>query len=149
MATLVTDVAGPALPARRLLIVRILLGLATLGAIGAALTQVPVVLDAGGATKVVETWRLYGFVVFAGLFALLLLRPVGNLTVWLLAIGDKVALTLTAFGYQAHGGIAGTGTIITWDGGLAVVLIAAFVLSRIKSASAADTGAVSSRERSR
>jgi hypothetical protein len=145
MTTMGADAARPALPARRLLIVRILLGLATLGAIGAALTQVPVVFDAGGATKVVETWRLYGFVVFAGLFALLLLRPTGNLTVWLLAIGDKVALTLTAFGYQAHGGIAGTGTIITFDGGLAVVLIAAFVLSRVRSASVADRGAAPSR----
>lgn len=113
----------------RLLIIRVLLGLATLGAIGAALSQLPVVLDAGGATKVVETWRLYGFVVFAGLFALLCVRPLGNLTVWLLAIFDKVALTLTAFGYQAHGGIADTATIITWDGGLAVVLIVAFILA--------------------
>ena len=116
----------------RLLIIRVLLGLATIGAIGAAITQIPVVLDAGGATKVVETWRLYGFVVFAGLFALLLVRPLGNLAVWLLAIFDKVALTLTAFGYQAHGGIAGTATIITWDGGLAVLLIAAFILASVE-----------------
>ncbi len=126
----------------RLLIVRVLLGIATLGAIGAALTQIPVVLDAGSATKVVETWRLYGFVVFAGLFALLAVRPLGNLTVWLLAIGDKLALTLTAFCYQARGGIADTDTIITWDGGLAVVLIVAFVLSRTSSASASGEESV-------
>jgi hypothetical protein len=124
----------------RMMIIRVLLGLATLGAIGAAVTQIPVVLDAGGATKVVETWRLYGFVVFAGLFALLLVRPLGNLAVWLLAIFDKVALTLTAFGYQAHGGIADTGTIITWDGSLAVLLIVAFVLSRLSSGTGQLTG---------
>jgi hypothetical protein len=85
----------------RLLIIRVLLGLATLGAIGAALSQLPVVLDAGGATKVVETWRLYGFPEGAG----------------------------PSFGGRAHGGIADTSTIIAWDGSLAVVLIVAFILA--------------------
>ncbi|HEY4460466.1 MAG TPA: hypothetical protein VGN81_39575 [Pseudonocardiaceae bacterium] len=54
---------------------------------------------------------------------------VPNLTVWVLAIFDKVALTLTAFGYQTQGGIADTATTITWDGSLAVVLIVAFILA--------------------
>ena len=91
----------------------------------------------------VETWRLYGFVVFAGLFALLCARPLGNRTVWLLAIVDKLALTVTAFGYRAHGGIADTGTIITWDGSLAVLLVVAFIL-----ALAAGRGAAPSPARS-
>jgi hypothetical protein len=124
------SVAHQSIPSRRLLIVRVLLVIATVGAVGAAISQLPVVLAADGATTVVQTWRLYGFVLFAGLFALLAFRPLGNLTVWLLVIGNKLALTVTAFAYQAHGGIADTGQIIVWDGGLTVVLLAAFLLSR-------------------
>ena len=36
-------------------------------------------------------------------------------------------MTLSAVGYAAHGGIAGAATIIGWDGGLAAVLIAAYI----------------------
>lgn len=43
-----------------------LMWLAVPGAAGAAGTALLTVLDAGGATKVVETWRLYGLVVFVG-----------------------------------------------------------------------------------
>ncbi|MFE6977838.1 hypothetical protein [Streptomyces sp. NPDC057682] len=122
---------GSLIPPGRLRLVRVLLAIATVGAVGAAIAQIQVVFDAGGATKVVETWRLYGFVVFAGLFALLAARPLGNLAVWLLVITNKLALTLTAVAYEAHGGIVDTGTIIGWDGGLTVLLLAAFAASRL------------------
>ena len=39
-------------------------------------------------------------------------------------------MTLSAVGYAAHGGIAGAATIIGWDGGLAAVLIAAYICCR-------------------
>ncbi|MEV4808770.1 hypothetical protein [Micromonospora avicenniae] len=119
------------IPSGRLRLARILLIIATVSAAGAAVTQIQAVFDAGGATKVVETWRLYGFVVFAGLFALLTVRPLGNLAVWLLVIMNKLALTVTGLAYQAHGGIVDTGPIITWDGGLTVLLLAAFAVSRL------------------
>ncbi|MFD7866236.1 hypothetical protein [Streptomyces sp. NPDC059783] len=122
---------GSLIPPGRLRLVRVLLVIATVGAVGAAIAQIQVVFDAGGATKVVETWRLYGFVVFAGLFALLAVRPLGNLVVWLLVITNKLALTLTALAYEAHGGIVDTGTIIGWDGGLTVLLLAAVAASRL------------------
>ena len=60
---------------RRELAGRALMWLAVLGAAGAAGTALLTVLDADGATKVVETWRMYGLVVFTGLFVLLTLRP--------------------------------------------------------------------------
>lgn len=119
------------IPPGRLRLARVLLVIATVGAVGAAVGQIQVVFDADGATKVVETWRLYGFVVFAGLFALLAARPLGNLVVWLLVITNKLALTLTALAYEAHGGIVDTGTIIGWDGGLTVLLLVAFAASRL------------------
>ncbi|SCE68812.1 hypothetical protein GA0074695_0318 [Micromonospora viridifaciens] len=131
VATAQQSTVHSSIPPGRLRLARILLIIATVSAVGAAVTQIQVVFDAGGATKVVETWRLYGFVVFAGLFALLAVRPLGNLTVWLLVIMNKLALTVTGLAYQAHGGIADTGPIITWDGGLTVLLLAAFAVSRL------------------
>ena len=88
------------------------------------------VLDAGSATKVAETWRLCGLVVFTGLFLLLALHPHHYKGVWELVIASKLALVIAAAGYAAHGGITGTGTIIGWDGGLAIALIAAYICCR-------------------
>jgi hypothetical protein len=109
---------------------RVLLWIAAVGAAGAAVSAISTVLGAGGTTKVVETWRLYGFVVFAGLFVLLALRPLAYRGVWELAVFNKLALTATALAYAAHGGISGTGSIIAWDGGLSLVLIVAYVCCR-------------------
>jgi hypothetical protein len=39
-------------------------------------------------------------------------------------------MTFTAVGYASHGDIADTGAIIGWDGGLAAVLIAAYICCR-------------------
>ena len=73
---------------------------------------------------------MYGLVVFTGLFVLLMLRPRYYRGVWELVIASKLAMTFTAVGYAAHGGIAGAGAIIGWDGGLAAVLIAAYICCR-------------------
>jgi hypothetical protein len=50
--------------------------------------------------------------------------------VWELVIASKLALTVTAVGYAAHGGITGAGAIIGWDGGLTLVLITAYICCR-------------------
>jgi hypothetical protein len=104
--------------------------LAALAAAASAVAAFFTVLDAGGAAKVVETWRLYGLIVFAGLFALLALHPRQYRGVWELVIASKLALAVTAAGYAAHGGITGTGAIIGWDGGLTLVLITAYICCR-------------------
>jgi hypothetical protein len=109
---------------------RALLWIAVVGAVGAAAAAVSAVLGADGATKIVETWRLYGLIVFAGLFALLALRPLHYRGVWELVMFNKLALTVTALAYAAHGGIAGAGSIVAWDGGLSLVLAAAYVCCR-------------------
>ncbi|MEV4620133.1 hypothetical protein AB0J74_15675 [Asanoa sp. NPDC049573] len=109
---------------------RVLLGLAAVGAAGAALTAAGTVLDADGATTVVETWRAYGLVVFTGLFVLLAISPRGYRGVWELVIFHKVAMTVTALLYAAHGGIADTAAIIGWDGSVSVLLVGAYVLAR-------------------
>ena len=37
---------------------------------------------------------------------------------------------MTALAYAAHGAVSGTGAIIAWDGGLSLVLIAAYLCCR-------------------
>lgn len=107
-----------------------LLWLAAAGAVAAALGGYAAVADAEPAVTVVETWRAYGFVVFAGLFTLLALRPRGYRGVWPLVIFHKVAMTVTALVYTRNPAIEGTGTILAWDGALSVLLVLAFVLCR-------------------
>jgi hypothetical protein len=107
-----------------------MLWLAAVAAAISAIFAIGDVVAADGSSTVVETWRAYGFALFAGLFALLALRPHGYRGVWELAILNKLALTVTAIFYSVRGGIADTGTIIGWDGGLTVVLVAAYALSR-------------------
>lgn len=107
-----------------------LMWLAALGAAGSAGMALLTVLDAGGATKIVETWRFYGLVVFAGLFALLALHPHRYAGVWELVIVSKLALTVTAAGYAVQGGVAGTGAVIGGDGVLTAVLITAYICCR-------------------
>ena len=109
---------------------RAIMWLAVLAAAGAAGTALLSVLDAGSASKVAETWRLCGLVVFTGLFLLLALHPHHYRGVWELVIASKLALVVAAAGYAAHGGITGTGTIIGWDGGLTIALIAAYICCR-------------------
>lgn len=64
-ATTTSFIASDGAHSLREKIGRALMWLAVLGAVGAAGTALLTVLDAGGATKVVETWRLYGLIVFA------------------------------------------------------------------------------------
>ena len=109
---------------------RVLLLVASAGALASALLAAGDVLGAGGATRMVLTWQAYGFVVFAGLFALLAHRPRGYRGVWELVIFHKVALTVTAAAYAAHGGIEGTGAVLLGDGIVSALLIAAYVLAR-------------------
>ena len=129
MTTTPADTA-PATAAGRARIGKALLWIAAAAAGGAALTAISAVLGADGATKIVETWRMCGLVVFTGLFALLALRPLQYRGVWELVLFNKLALTVTALAYTAYGGISGTASIVVWDGGLSVLLIAAYVCCR-------------------
>ncbi|MEV0109758.1 hypothetical protein AB0H42_25945 [Nocardia sp. NPDC050799] len=118
-----------------------LLWLAAAGAVASAATAVGGVADAQPAVKVVETWRAYGYVIFAGLFALLALRPNDYRGVWELVILHKVALTVTALVYSRNDAIEGAGAILVWDGGLSVVLLVAYLLCRGWSSWAAPASA--------
>jgi hypothetical protein len=103
-----------------------ILVLAAVGALYAFVVAVPIVRAAGPDTVVVESWRLFGFLVFAGLFLLLAYRPNHYPGVWEVVIFHKAALAifLAAFGADA---VDGTAVAVT-DGALAVALVVAYLL---------------------
>jgi hypothetical protein len=107
---------------------RVLLVLAAAGALVAMISSIGSVADAGPATRMVETWRLLGFGTFAGLFALLAYRPRYYAGVWELAMANKFALALFGLAYGA--GAKDSSNVLASDGTLALLLVAAYVLSR-------------------
>src|SRR4051794_7195585 len=89
-----TTPPGPAalsLSAARLQTGRALMATAAVGALLSAVSSVAVVAAAGPQTQMVETWRGYGYLVFAGLFAVLALRPRHYRGVWELTLLHKAA----------------------------------------------------------
>jgi hypothetical protein len=105
-----------------------LLGVAALGAVFAFVGAVGATVAAGPETRVVESWRTYGFLVFAGLFVLLALRPRLYPRVWELVILHKSATALTAA--SLLGSAADAPTVAVVDGILAAMIIAAYLLAR-------------------
>ena len=102
-----------------------------LAALGAFLSFVSSLSLVGGADpdrKIVESWRMLGFLVFAGLFVLLALRPRQYPGVWELAIFHKAGMTVLALTVLATA--TGASTIVLADGLLAVILIISYLLIR-------------------
>src|SRR5262245_18000988 len=93
---------------------RALLVLAAAGAVAALAGTVSAVADAGPATRMVETWRMLGFVVFAGVFLLLAYRPRLYAGIWELAILNKLGLILAALSFG--NGTDGAGAELIADG---------------------------------
>lgn len=109
-------------------VARVLLVLAAVGAVAAVAGAVGTVADAGPATRMVETWRMLGFGVFAGVFLLLGYRPRLYAGIWELAILNKLGLTLAALSFGS--GTDGVGAVLLADGAVTLILLAAYVLSR-------------------
>ncbi|MEV5539793.1 hypothetical protein AB0L13_23335 [Saccharopolyspora shandongensis] len=109
-------------------VARALLVLAAAGAVAAVAGAVGTVAAAGPATRMVETWRMLGFGVFAGVFLLLAYRPRLYAGIWELAILNKLGLTLAALSYGS--GTDGAGVALIADGAVTAILLAAYVLSR-------------------
>ena len=108
-----------------------LLAVAAISALGSAAVDIAGLATADPELKVLEAWRAYGLVVFAGLFVLLALPPRAMPGVWELAIFDRAALTLTAMTWlSAEPPVAGATAVVAIDGALTVLLVAAYLLTR-------------------
>jgi hypothetical protein len=103
-----------------------LLSVCAVGAILAAFTAVATVVAAGPATKAVETWRLVGYLFFAGVFVLLALAPRQLRGLWELTIAAKLVLPLAGATFLR--GSTDAGTLVVADGIVTVLLVAAYVL---------------------
>ena len=125
-----TPAVGNAPSPVRLRAARTLMAVAAVSALAAAVSAIGVVVAAPAETRMVETWRGTGFLVFAGLFALLALRPLAYHGVWELVLANKVVLTLAGLAYAVTGSADGAGTVVAWDGALSVVLATAYVAAR-------------------
>ena len=111
---------------------RVANGLMLLAAIGAFIsfvTSITSVATANPAAQVVEIWRMYGFVVFTGLYVLLAFWPRRYPGIWELVILDKAALAISGLVLLGRG-VADAPTILTFDGGLAVITLIAYVLAK-------------------
>jgi hypothetical protein len=91
-----------------------LLLLSAAGALVSFLGSIGPAISASSETQVVEIWRAYGYVVFAGLFVLLAFWPRRFPGMWELATFHKVALTISAL--TIISGAAEAGSIVVADG---------------------------------
>jgi len=101
--------------------------LACVGALAAFASSISAVRSASDATIWVETWRMFGFLVFAGMFALLALRPRLSAGVWELALLHKLAMSISA---GVLVGVAEASSAGVVDSVLAVTIAVAYVLTR-------------------
>lgn len=103
-----------------------ILVLAAVGALYAFVVAMAAVRTAGPDTLIVESWRMFGFLMFAGIFLLLAYRPNQYPGIWELVIFHKaaVAVFLIITGSEATDGTA----VAITDGVLAVALVVAYLL---------------------
>jgi hypothetical protein len=104
-----------------------LMWFAALGAFSAFASAVPTVASAASDAIWVETWRMFGFLVFTGMFVLLAVRPRNSAGIWELAFFHKAAMAISALILSGAKDAAMAGTI---DGVLAVLIVIAYFLTR-------------------
>jgi hypothetical protein len=104
-----------------------LMWFAALGALSAFVSAIPTATSATSSTVWVETWRMFGFLIFTGLFVLLALRPRNSAGIWELALLHKAAMAVSAFALSGAKEAAMAGTI---DAVLAVLIAVAYLCTR-------------------
>lgn len=110
-------------------VARSILLLAALGALISFLASLPEIVTGFSNAQVVDIWRLYGFVVFTGLFGLLAFRPRHYPGLWELTIGHKIAVALTA-ALLIGSPDASAGAVALIDGVLAGMLVLAYLVAQ-------------------
>ena len=104
-----------------------LMWFAALGAFSAFASAIPAVTSSTSDTVWVEIWRMFGFLVFTGMFILLALRPQKSAGVWELAFFHKLAMTVSALIFSSAREAVMAGTI---DAVLAVLIAVAYICTR-------------------
>jgi hypothetical protein len=100
-------------------------------AAGATLATVTAAIDFNeieGSARLAETWRLFGFPVFAGIFLILAAAPRRVAGLWELIIANKLALAIAGGTYLSD--VEGSQDFVFVDGVLAALLVTGYVLTR-------------------
>lgn len=100
--------------------------LAALGAVASFIVAASDIRATGPEAFVVESWRMFGFLVFAGIYLLLAYRPKQYPGIWELVILHKVAVAIFLLG--AGSGAVGATSVAIIDGVLALALVGAYLL---------------------
>lgn len=106
----------------------LILGVLALAAVASAVLAVPGVVAAGPAAQGAEVWRMIGYLMFAGVFAVLARDGRRQRALWGITIAAKAALPVAAltFARGAHDASA----FLVVDGLVAALLVVAFLLQR-------------------
>ncbi|MBN2041027.1 MAG: hypothetical protein JW864_13365 [Spirochaetes bacterium] len=75
----------------------------------------------------IETWRMFGFLVFAGMFALLAWRPRSSAGIWELVFFHKAAVGISSFFLSNSQEAISSGPI---DIVLSILIVAAYICTR-------------------
>lgn len=110
-------------------IARIILIFAALGAVFAFVSAIASVQSATPTAVVAEVWRMYGLLVFAGLFSLLAVGLRRLTGVWELVIFHKAATAITV-AFSIGRAVPDATTVAVIDGVLAVTTLIAYLLAR-------------------
>jgi hypothetical protein len=105
---------------------RSLMLLAGLSALAAFFSAIPAARASGPDVVWVETWRLFGFLIFSGFFFLLAFRPRKSAGVWELVFFHKAAMAVVSMVLTGARDAASAGMI---DAILAAVILAAYLLT--------------------
>ena len=106
---------------------RILMSLCCLGAIGAFYNSISAVRTASNLTVWIETWRLFGFLVFAGMFALLAWRPRFSAGIWELVFFHKAAMGISSLFLSSAQDAIASGAV---DVVLTIFIVVAYICTR-------------------
>lgn len=101
--------------------------LAAVGALTAFVSSVSILSSADTTVVWLETWRAFGFLMFAGMFVLLALRPRRSPGVLELAFFHKAAMTVSALFLRNAAGATSAGLV---DGALAAMLLVAYLCGK-------------------
>lgn len=104
---------------------QVLLWVSAVAAAAAGVFAVPDAAAADPAVRLVEFWRAFGLLLFAGLFTVLSTGR-APAAVWWLVLGHKLALTVTAV-VLATDGVPGAWTVAAVDGALTAVVLLAWL----------------------
>lgn len=114
---------------RAMVIARLLAGIAAVLAAGAGIAIIPALATVNQNVLMVEVWRAVGLLTFAALFALLAARPLASPALWLIVLGNKLALAIS--GLMLGTDTPGAFEAAAVDGMLVVLLATGFTASTI------------------